>query len=158
MLETKSDPKEVLKAINQAHAKDLEWARKSLLPLENTARSGIMITNPITYEDIRVQDRRISTSHNLHEKHIAIRTKERTPLLNQDEIQLLKHAADLYWNEQSDQSDKSSSSRFTYQRKGNSEAHLSDIVSFSRESCINNDVPTLRMREIDIYIYSRLYV
>ena len=150
LLETKSDPKEVLKAINQAHAKDLEWARKSLLPLENTARSGIMITNPITYEDIRVQDRRISTSHNLHEKHIAIRTKERTPLLNQDEIQLLKHAADLYWNEQSD---KSSSSRFTYQRKGNSEAHLSDIVSFSRESCINNDVPTL----VDDILLHRVY-
>ena len=147
LLGAKSDPTHVLKT---AHAKDLEWARNSLLPFERTVSNGIMIDNPIAYEDIRVQDRRIATDYNLHEKRIAIRTKEQTPLLSQDEIKLLKYAANSYWN---NQSDNSASSRFTYQRKGNSEAHLSDIVNFSRESNMGNDIPAL----VDDFLVHRVY-
>ncbi|KAL7448501.1 hypothetical protein ACHAWC_000675, partial [Mediolabrus comicus] len=50
------------------------------------------------------------------------------------EIQLLRRAVEIYWNDldntNSDSNLSSSKSRFTYQRKGNSEAHLSDVVRY----------------------------
>ena len=152
LLETTLDASCILNDIDQAHETDLLLAKSACLPFEKaTNDSNNWIRNSIQYESIRVKvaDERLSPSaQSLQERLIAIRTKESTPILNPEEIQLLKLATESYW---SNQSVNSSSSRFTYQRRGNSEAHLSDVVTFSRE--MNNDITTV----VDELLLRRVY-
>jgi hypothetical protein len=151
--ESKIDPIHIWNAIDQAHEKDLLWAKSSPLPFERASASGgdnrsiEFIHNPIEYESIRIPDERRFVQY---PRSIAIRTNKSSPLLSQDEIQLLKMATESYWKSQSGES---SSSRFTYQRKGNSEAHLSDVVNFSREVQMSNAVMDL----VDVLLLYRVY-
>ena len=122
----------ILNAVDKAHENDVSWAKNSHLLFEKTTSSqSNEVPNLIDYESIRVKDTR---SHNLQEIPIAIRTRASTPIMNREEIQLLKRATESYWSSKSNES----SSRFTYQRKGNSEAHLSDVVNLSDISSIIN--------------------
>lgn len=139
------DSTAILNAIDEAHEVDISWARSSPLPFEKRVSERIEARNHVDYETITVNDKRL---HGLSEVPIAIRTKESTPIMNQSEIDLLKYATEAYWK--SKPSDESSS-RFTYQRKGNSEAHLSDVVNFSKE--MGNDMTQL----IDDVLLQRVY-
>ena len=87
----------------------------------------------IEYEPISVTT---SSTESFPATTIALRTKPSTPLLIQNEITLLREAVETYWKHLSstENNDASSKSRFTYQRKGNSEAHLSDIVRYYEQN------------------------
>lgn len=150
--ETEIDPMHILNTINEAHERDLEWAKSSLLPFERALNTNDdKVYNSIEYEYINVDDTRASISHdNLHERPIAICTAESTPLLHPLEIQLLKSTTEAYWN---DLSDDATPSRFTYQRKGNREAHLSDVVNFSNSVQMKNGLASL----VDEMLLHRVY-
>jgi hypothetical protein len=122
----KLDAMQILNSVDQSHEKDLLWAKESPLPFEKTELRSNGNTQTIEYEFILPPSTDRQTTHNVHERPIAIRSL--TPLLAKEEIKLLKLAAENYWSATSTES----SSRFTYQRKGNSEAHLSDVVNFSK--------------------------
>jgi tetratricopeptide (TPR) repeat protein len=134
--------------VDQAHKKDLLWAQRSPLPFEKPLVDACskMMHRTIEYEPITVEDAR---ANNQDLARIAIRTKASSPILYEYEMQLLKLATEAYWSNQSE----SSSSRFTYQRRGNSEAHLSDIVTFSREQMGNTGLSEL----VDDLLLHRIY-
>jgi len=136
------DSKIILENIDRDHERDVRWAEVSSLPLEDANNGNLC--NPIDYEAIQC-----ATSKSA----IAIQTKQSTPLLNEDEIQLLRRASESYWNRPLDgESEDSEKSRFTYQRKGNSEAHLSDVVKNSQQSN-SNDITSL----VDELFLNRVY-
>jgi len=122
----------ILTKIGAAVENDVSWAKESPLPFENELKNHAAIGEnkpKIEYEPISVT----ASSTDLSSiTTIALRTKSSTPLLTHNEIQLLREAVETYWKHlaSSKKSDESSKSRFTYQRKGNSEAHLSDIVRY----------------------------
>jgi hypothetical protein len=140
--------------VDQAHKNDLLWAQRSPLPFEkplgnyeyNDKYGNKMMHRTIEYESIIVEDMKTKYQDLTR---IAIRTKKSTPILNEHEIQLLKLATEAYWSNQP----QSSSSRFTYQRKGNSESHLSDIVTFNKEKMGHNDLSEL----VDDVLLQRIY-
>eukprot|EP00804_Cyclotella_cryptica_P007903 CCRYP_001453-RA/>CCRYP_001453-RA protein AED:0.34 eAED:0.34 QI:0/0/0/1/0/0/2/0/538 len=184
----KLDPIQILNAVHQQHERDLQWAKESPLPLEkhdsSIAENSKAICNPIEYDLVSVVDSDThSNLHHIHHRPIAIRTKESTPLLHAREIQLLKFATESYWNDPLISVE--SSSRFTYQRKGNSEAHLAEIVEFSRnyleqqtgrdvaalaeELLLNRVYPWVReaflsneqdidAKELGLYVYDSLFI
>ena len=119
-------PINILHNTNQNHEKDVRWAKASSLPFES---DGNVVDNSIEYEIIQDPTK---------QSNIAIQTKQSTPLLDINEIQLLKHAVESYWNRPTSQEDVTEKSRFTYQRKGNSEAHLSDVVKYTRQQYQRN--------------------
>lgn len=138
-------PAQILGNIDKDHERDVRWAQVSALPFEteiDANNNGVGERfNSIGYESI-------SATQN-HEK-IAIRTNLPTPLLASDEIQLLRRACESYWNRPDD--GELEKSRFTYQRKGNSEAHLSDVVRYSQQSS-SNDVSGL----VNRLLLNRIY-
>ena len=116
------DKATILASINQDHCRDVSWAKASSLPFETdrSAYSQHDAWSLTEYETINVE-------HGHYE--LATRTKHSNPLLSVDEIQHLKEASEFYWNKAEDEGQMSTRrSHFTYQRKGNSEAHLSDVV------------------------------
>ncbi|KAL7518933.1 hypothetical protein ACHAWX_003734 [Stephanocyclus meneghinianus] len=156
----KLDPIQILNSIDQEHERDLLWAKESLLPFEKTdcsiTENSKGICNPIEYDIfMSVEKGVISNLHGIHRRPIALRTKKSTPLLNAREIQVLISATESYWDDLL-VSAESSCSRFTYQRKGNSEAHLADIVKFSQnnlEPQTGRDVTAL----VDELLLKRVY-
>ena len=125
----------ILTKISADVENDVLWAKESPLPFEiernnHAIRNDYSETEPIIeYEPISVA---ASSAESSSTTTIALHTKPSTPLLTQNEITLLKEAVETYWKHMasSEKNDASSKSRFTYQRKGNSEAHLSDIVRY----------------------------
>lgn len=109
-------PDDIRREIHDGYQSDLFYAVESGLPFESFRSSA---PNQVEYEHIISNDG----------ETIALRTAASTPLLNQDEIDKLRFAAEWYWTTAG-----GTASRFTYQRRGNSEAHLSDVVRSSRES------------------------
>jgi hypothetical protein len=140
---------------------DLIWAKESPLPFELTSLDDYSHTttktNIIEYEPITS----VTAPSSFVETPttIALRTKSSTPLLTQNEIQLLREAAQTYWDdlESSESNNKgefsSSKSRFTYQRKGNSEAHLADIVRYYEQNLQKREVSAL----VDKLLLDRVY-
>jgi len=135
------DPSTILSNIDEDHERDVQWAKQSSLPFE---KSGTTIddasnngrqNNLIQYEAIRdgTTGNYDDNNNNNYNKPIAIRTHRSTPLLNEDELQLLQKASQSYWDRPSEEEGASEKSRFTYQRKGNSEAHLSDVVKYTQK-------------------------
>lgn len=115
---------------------DVRWAKETPLPFESDGSNHVIgdglsevIGRTIEYEPISVT---ASTEGSSVTTTIALRTKPSSPLLTQHEITVLRDAVDSYWEHLASTKDEVSStkSRFTYQRKGNSEAHLSDIVRY----------------------------
>ena len=103
---------EIVKRIDADHARDAA-ACSSL-----SAEVDPSTPNRIDYEWIHVQ--REGKQH-----PIAIRTTGTNPLLDATSIQQIRSAAERQWK---DPSSSSGTSRFTYQRKGNHEAHLDDLA------------------------------
>ncbi len=120
---------------------DVRWAKETPLPFETDHSNHYNIedgqsettSQTIEYEPIAVTT---STEGSSVATTIAQRTKLSSPLLTQNEINLLREAVDTYWEHLASTKDNDSStkSRFTYQRKGNSEAHLSDIVRYYEQN------------------------
>ncbi len=118
---------------------DVRWAKETPLPFESD-RSNHAIGDGqweltgqnIEYEPISV----IASNEGSTITTIAQRTKPSSPLLTRNEITILREAVDTYWEHLASTkgNDSSTKSRFTYQRTGNSEAHLSDIVRYYEEN------------------------
>jgi len=126
--------RKILENIHRDHERDVRWAKAASLPFEREAEDeNTDKCNRIQYEYI--EDATINTA-------IAIRTNKSTPLLHENEIELLRRACESYWNRPLDEGNETlGKSSFTYQRKGNSEAHLSDIVKYTRQ--FNNEISSL---------------
>ena len=105
------DRSEILRRIDEKHAKDAVAC--SSLPAEVDPSTP----NDIEYEWIHVQ--REGKQH-----PIAIRTIGSTPLLDGASIQRIRSAAERQWSDPN----SGIKSRFTYQRRGNYEAHLDDLA------------------------------
>lgn len=129
----------ILAKINLDIENDVRWAKETPLPfesdhnnqaIENVQSETERIRTTIEYEPISVTAS--TTEESSATTTIAVRTKPSTPLLSQNDISLLREAVEIYWKHltSSETNDASTKSRFTYQRKGNSEAHLSDVVRY----------------------------
>ena len=129
----------ILAKINLDIENDVRWAKETPLPfetdhnnqaIENVQSETERIRTAIEYEPISVTAS--TTEESYATTTIAVRTKTSTPLLSQTDIPLLREAVETYWKHlaSSESNDASTKSRFTYQRKGNSEAHLSDVVRY----------------------------
>ena len=122
---------DILAKISCYVAKDVQWTKESPLPFESGRNHYGVKPNQLAveYEPVTVgiasSEASVST--------IALRTKPSTPLLSPNEIAFLREAVETYWRHMAsteNDGDSSSKSRFTYQRRGNSEAHLSDVVQY----------------------------
>jgi len=133
------DKATILESVNQDHFRDVSWAKASSLPFESD-RSAC---NPQHDAWIPTEYKTVYAEHGHYA--LATRTKHCNPLLSVDEIQHLKEASECYWNKAEDEDQTAARrSHFTYQRKGNSEAHLSDVVQhYQRYSSKQFDVASL---------------
>ena len=101
----------------------------------------------------------------VNNQRLAAKTTQ--PLLNDREVELLRNAANEYFATQN------SSSSFTYQRKGNSEAHLGDLCcrqanselkAVMQDALQHKIFPlvqkefSLNKNEWDLYIYDSLFI
>ena len=135
----------ILESVDREHVRDVGWAEASTLPFESSdgsaalassssSRRGGSCWNATEYcESIHVLGEPASAK--LAAAALATRTKRGYPLLTGDEIDCLRGASEFYWSriiEEGGEDDETSSEKspFTYQRKGNSEAHLSDVVRY----------------------------
>lgn len=164
----------ILAKIDADVTKDVSWAKQSPLPFEKNEHNNIADAatdysetpsskSIIEYEPIliTVPPSTDSSSSSSTKATIALRTTSSSPLLSSHEIQLLRRAVEIYWNDldnnNSDSNLPSSKSRFTYQRKGNSEAHLSDVVRYFEHQNHHGeeklDVSTL----VDKLLLDRIY-
>ncbi|KAL3826549.1 hypothetical protein ACHAXA_003613 [Cyclostephanos tholiformis] len=121
------DRNNILDSVDREHVQDVSWAKASMLPFEgdNPACSRRDRWNPIEYEYILAEPGKAAS---------ITRTKRHNPLLTGDEIECLKEASESYWNRIEGDNETSEKSRFTYQRKGNREAHLSDVVQYNQRT------------------------
>lgn len=140
-------PESIFARINEDHDRDIKWAQASSLPFESETSSNGVVSNSIEYESIY-------SANNL--SVLVIRSKLSTPLLSSDEIQLLRGASESYWNRSLDKGNDviPNDSRFTYQRKGNSEAHLSDVVQHAYHQCNAYNALTSLVRSL---LLNRIY-
>ncbi|KAL7529161.1 hypothetical protein ACHAWF_002863, partial [Thalassiosira exigua] len=142
------DPTEISSAAERDHEADVRWAQSSPLPFEGSGGGGDARQNGIEYE-------RVSATDGTTDEPIAVRTKSSTPLLDESELRSLRRAAESYWARPIDCGGEAASakSRFTYQREGNSEAHLSDVVNHARKSDPNSGIGSL----VDELLSERIY-
>ena len=95
-------------------------------------------------------------SDSTRRRPIAIRTIDpQQPILDQDSISIIRNAAQNMWEANRAKADadadaQSSSSRFTYQRKGNYEAHLVDLANDIDD---NGRIRTIMMDALGQRIY-----
>mmetsp|Transcript_14166 Transcript_14166/g.27039 ORF Transcript_14166/g.27039 Transcript_14166/m.27039 type:complete len:649 (+) Transcript_14166:2-1948(+) len=197
--------REILNKVDRDHKNDVNWADETSLPFEwddgssSDGKTSGRDTYPIEHDEILsyndvALDQLVTKGDEKH--RVAIRTKQSTPLLQHHEILCLKEAVELYWEglssykiEESPQSNRNSTgsnhssakSRFTYQRRGNSEAHLSDVVKFSHSqektqvTSLVNDLllnrvypwirdaylskeTTIRPKDWELYVYDSLFI
>ncbi len=115
----------LMRLVDADHVWDVGRAKASSLPLEG---DGPALCgwgdddgrNAVEYETIPSGPGEVA---------YATCTKRRSPLLMGDEIECLREASESYWSRMEDGDDGAiKNSPFTYQRKGNTEAHLSDMV------------------------------
>lgn len=101
----------ILQEVDQTHAQDARAC--SSLPIEIDPS----LPTAIAYEPI--------FSSNRCDRPMAVRSKGLPLLLDETSIQMLRSAAEAEWSHEED----ITTSRFTIQRKGNSECHLDDLAS-----------------------------
>ena len=164
----------ILESVDQEHVRDVGWAKASTLPFESdgSSRSRRGSWNPTEYEYIHIAPAKFA---------LATRTKRGNPLLTGDEIECLRGASEFYWSRLEGDYETSEKSRFTYQRKGNSEAHLSDVVQYCQRSdsqkyevaplvndlLLNRVYPWIRAsylsrekigNELELFVYDSLFI
>lgn len=110
-VETLDSPAQILQRTDARHAQDCAAAMQSLAPEEAQASSSMAVVPTLAFRDMRT-----ATDQHL----LACASLE--PLLDAASIDLLRQAAQAKWR-----ADGGTSSRFTYQRPGNYEAHVSDL-------------------------------
>lgn len=126
MVDLKHVQEEIISNIDATYMQDLEFC--SSLGHENL----IDISNQVPeFEWIYVKNAsRDADDNDSHGIPLAIRSKE--SLLDMTSVSIIREAAEHWWNPNSEinkaSSDGSTKSRFTYQRKGNYEAHLVDLA------------------------------
>lgn len=125
MVDLKKAQEEILSNIHDTYIEDLEFC--SSLGHENLSET----TNQTpSFDWIYVKDSSIDSEDESNGIPLAIRSKE--PLLDMTSVSIIREAAEKWWNPNSimnkTSSDGSTKSRFTYQRKGNYEAHLVDLA------------------------------
>eukprot|EP00984_Skeletonema_dohrnii_P032385 scaffold26473_cov138-Skeletonema_dohrnii-CCMP3373.AAC.6 len=142
---------------------DVRWAKETPLPFETDHSNRVTGDDysetkeqTIEYEPISVTT---SSTESFPATTIALKTKQSTPLLIQNEITLLREAVETYWKHLSstENNDASSKSRFTYQRKGNSEAHLSDIVRYYEQNHDGEEKQQQVSALVDKLLLDRVY-
>ena len=116
---------DIINNVNIQHEQDVAYAKSSTLPFENDNIS-MRSSGDDGYSRSLIEYETIPSNNN-EQPPIAIQTNQ--PILNKDEIKLLTNSCETYWKRNEEET-QSSKSRFTYQRKGNSEAHLSDVVQY----------------------------
>ena len=107
------DEEYILQDIRTLHATDYATARASPLALEEE-------------EPLILSSDESSINFEWMENNVAVQSLD--PLLPENDLQLIRGAAEAIWQQQSKNSNSESTSRFTYQYEGNSEAHVSDFV------------------------------
>jgi tetratricopeptide (TPR) repeat protein len=123
---------EILDRITRQHGADYQTAVASPLalepsPRENDSQAFDTQLPLIPYEWISSQS---------GSRKVAIQSL--LPVLNATEIAILQTAAETIWQQQQQGDNVSSSnSRFTYQFKGNSEAHAADFASLPDQNAIH---------------------
>lgn len=149
---------ETLAMIDASHANDIDFCAslgtEASLSISDSASGSGITQNPSSapiipaYEWVYVNDNDNVSGNNSKDhsdgtgrRPIAIRTSDpQQPILDQDSISIIRNAAQNMWEANKANADaadadadtdakSSSSSRFTYQRKGNYEAHLVDLAN-----------------------------
>lgn len=105
------DRSEILRRVDEEHARDAVACSSLSVEVDPS------MPNDVEYEWIHVQ--REGKHH-----PIAIHTIGRMPLLDGPSIQQIRSAAERQWNDPT----SGIKSRFTFQRRGNYEAHLDDLA------------------------------
>jgi hypothetical protein len=164
----------ILENVDQEHVRDVGWAKASSLPFESdgSARSRYGSWDPTEYESIHIHPGKLA---------LATRTKLSNPLLTGDEIEYLRGASESYWSRIEGDYETCEKSRFTYQRKGNREAHLSDVIQYCQRSdttkydvaplvnklLLNRIYPWIRAsylsreeigNELELFVYDSLFI
>lgn len=125
MVDLKQAQEEILSNIHDTYIKDLEFC--SSLGHENLSETTDQIP---AFDWVYVKDNSIDSEDEPNGIPLAIRSKE--PLLDMASVSIIREAAEKWWNPSSIMNiaslDGSTKSRFTYQRKGNYEAHLVDLA------------------------------
>jgi hypothetical protein len=133
-LENASQSKEdALAMIDASHAKDAEFCaslgtEESSISMRNAAAAPKIIPYEWIYAN---EDGEDHFNEDPSVIPLAIRTIDLDqPILDQESISIIRGAAENMWEaiRANPQSISTSSSRFTYQRKGNYEAHLVDLA------------------------------
>jgi len=104
---------EVIRTVDQSHFDDIQFCSlfdREIYPSTSSFNSC---------DGLYVDDSPFLT------KSLSTRTSEDEPILSKAEVEVIRSAANSYWNRPQGQSQ---SSRFTYQRKGNYEVHLVDLA------------------------------
>ena len=177
--------------IQESHSEDLKFC--SSFPTESVKGNNERIVVVPTYEQIEIA-REKAKDHDVHHSHniskpsfLAIRTNdEENPILDQKSISTIINAAESVWfgnkNNRNDSEgaeeqkfDSETKSRFTYQRKGNYEAHLVDLANSIDENihtiinealtdrvypmvrdAFQNDIPDIQ--DIEFCVYDSLII
>ena len=116
----------ILERVRKQHCDDFETARSSYLEIEE--RETGMLATPFSFERIpRPNATEEPPSMKDKTETLAIRSVE--PILDGSSVKAVKNAAEDVWK--AEKGDGASTSRFTYQYSGNSEAHVFDFIQSS---------------------------
>ena len=132
----------ILEEIDRQHALDATACLPYLIPEESDKeriRNGKRIDASLPYEWIYTPDNNDDInggSSSTSRRRLILRTTGE-PVLDDATISWIRQQAERQWNDK----DMASSSRFTYQRPGNYEAHLADLIqrNSNNENYILND-------------------
>ena len=128
------DRESILNRIQQQYMVDCHDSLKGPFQLEEQriSHDNNDCRNALPYEPIYAafQDNNKNSSQQL----LAIQSKKEQPLFNATTIETIRQAASAYWKN----STKHQTSRFTFQRPGNYEAHVSDLGNPAVNAAIND--------------------
>jgi len=111
--------KEALTKVDVEHANDLQ-ACASLAKEDISQNTPNTIHYQWIYPSI--------TENKQQQQPLALQTLHPTPLLHPNDAEVIRTAASHAWNHPN-MDEKTATSRFTYQRKGNYEIHLTDLIA-----------------------------
>ena len=130
----------ILEEIDRQHSLDAKACLPYLTPEESNKErngNGILEDASLSYEWIYTPDENDDandgSSYSANRRRLVLRTTGE-PVLDDDTISWIRQQAERQWNNK----DMSSSSRFTYQRPGNYEAHLADLIQWNCNNGYND--------------------
>lgn len=123
-----AETESILERVRSAHNEDFSTAKASYLEVEEERGTGKIPrrSSPFAFERIEypitVDE---NNNANANPTTLAIRSTE--PVLDSNSVDAVREAAEDVWK--ADRGDNASTSRFTYQFSGNSEAHVFDFIT-----------------------------